>query len=270
MATYVDASHNMLFRLDHDPWMEDLAKSGDADVTGYQEAEGGEQRAVLKEFCAANNRGLYHPASSGNPISWRKDVFSVVRINRKPVQGVVTAHLGALALGIDAEFNPARDFTWVGLNHKGTGKKILRVNVHPLAGGTKPESNPDNTDSNELSAYKDWGIGQYWLDVLSFVAGQMSLQDPGPRTMTNLWDVVSLGGDYNAAMDNFARWYYPAPLLEGLFEHDKNLRGLDHLQHAFGSDVQVTRRWAEAGNTDHSIHFVERRFVDVPDFQRQR
>jgi len=266
---YIDATHNLYFRLDQEDWREDLAKSSDGDITGYQEGGDSDVRRVLKEFCAAHGRGLYHPAGSGNPISWKKDVFSQVRIGGSLVRGAITAHPGAVAMGLDASYNPERDFTWVGLTHKASGKKVLRVNVHPLAGGTKKESDPDNTDSDALSEYKDWGLGQYWLDVVSFTAAQMSLQDRGPRAMTSLWDIVTLGGDYNAAMDNFGRWYYPAPMLEPLFVHDKYLRGLDHLQHAYGADVRTERRWAEAGNTDHALHFVERSILDVPDFPRQ-
>jgi len=267
--SYVDASHNLFFRLDQGDWREDLVKSSDGDVTGYQEGAGGDVRRVLKEFCAAHGRGLYHPAGTGNPISWKKEVFSMARVEGSLVRGAINAHPGAVAMGIDAKYNPARDFTWVGLTHKASGKKLLRINVHPLAGGTKREDNPDNTDSDELSQYKDWGIGQYWLDVLSFAAAQMSLQDPGRESMTSLWDIVTIGGDYNAAMDNYARWYYPAPMLDALFVRDKYLGGLDHLQHAFGADVRDERRWAEQGNTDHRIHYMQRTILDVPDFPRQ-
>jgi hypothetical protein len=268
-SKYIDASHNFLFTLPKAKWLEDLAKSDAGDITGYQECEGSGQRATLKEHCAATGRGLYHPKSCGNPISWKKDLFSPVRIDGKNYRGVIEAHLGATAMGVDAKFNPPRDFAYVGLTHTETGKKVLRINVHPLAGGTKLESNPDNRDSVALSKYKDWGIGQYWLDVLSYTAGQMSKQDPGLRAMTNYWDIVTIGGDYNAAMSNKDRWYYPANLLAPLFVPDSLKAGLDHMQHGNGSDVKVTRRWAVSGHTDHRIHFVERTIVNVPDFPRQ-
>jgi hypothetical protein len=270
MATYIDASHNMEFSLNPDKWKPDLVKSAEGDITGYQEVELGPTRATLREFCTANNRGLYHPDHSGNPVSWRKDMFSVTRgRDGKPVKGCIQSHPSAEQMGIPVKFNPARDIVYIGFNHKATGKKILRVNVHPTAGATKPESAKDNTDSDELSIYKDWAIGQYWLDILSFVAGQMSIQDPGIATKTNFWDVVTLGGDYNAALNRTDRWYYPGSMLPALFEPDVQMRGIDHLQHAHGSDVHDGRRWAVDGNTDHQIHFVERTFVSITDFPRQ-
>ena len=270
MATYIDASHNMEFTLNPDKWRPDVAKSDLGDITGYQEAEGTGPRAVLREFCAANNRGLYHSKDTGNPISWKRDKFSVVRgLDGKQVKGTHSVHRSATAMGIPVKYNPERDFCWIGLNHKGTGKKILRVNVHPIAGGTKPESDKDNVDSDALSAWKDWSIGQYWLDIMSFVSAQMSIQDPGIANKVGFWDVITLGGDYNAALSDKDRWYYPGTLLPALFEADEQQRGLDHLQHTHGSDVRAGRRWAVGGNTDHQIHFVERVFITVADFQRQ-
>jgi len=153
--------------------------------------------------------------------------------------------------------------------YKPTGKKVLRINVHTLQGGTKLEKDPDNRDSDELSRFKDWGIGQYWLDVLAFTAGQMSRQDPGPQAMTPLWDIVTIGGDYNAFLDRTDRWYYPGAMLPALFVNDSRQRSLDHLQHGHGSDVKVARRWTQAINSDHSLHLVERTILNVPDFPRQ-
>jgi hypothetical protein len=268
-GTYVDCSHNVEFSLNEAKWKPDVVKSGEGDITGYQEAEGTGPRTVIKDYCIAHNRGRYHPTGSGNAISWKRELFRPVVVNKKKVNGMIQSHLGAIAMGIDVKYNPARDFTYVGLLHKETGKKILRVNVHPIAGATKPESAAANTDSDALSVYKDWAVGQYWLDILSFVSAQMSLQDPGTKTMTNFWDVISLGGDYNAALNDKDRWYYPGALLPALFEPDEQLRGLDHLQVAHGSDTRPGHRWAVDANSDHQIHFIERTFVDVADFPRQ-
>jgi hypothetical protein len=269
MTTYVDVSHNMLFTLPPSKWLQDLQKSHAGDVTGYQEAEGSDQRHTLKAFCDKFGRDLYHPPRCGVPISWKKNVFSYVVISDKPVRGIRHVTKSAEAMGVDAKFNPHRDFTWVGLTHKPTGKKVLRINVHTLQGGTKLEKDPDNRDSDELSKFKDWGIGQYWLDILAFTAGQMSRQDPGPQAMTPLWDIVTIGGDYNAFLDRADRWYYPGALLPALFVNDSRQRSLDHLQHGHGSDVKVARRWTQAINSDHSLHLVERTILNVPDFPRQ-
>jgi hypothetical protein len=272
MAGFTESTHNMLFTLNKAKWFEDLEKSDNADLTKYQEAEGKPQREALQEWCTKKNRGLYHPKSCGNPISWSKTVFQpVVKANGKPACGVRQVHKSAEAMGVPAKFNPPRDFSWMGLEHTATKNKILAINVHPLAGATKRESAPGNTDSPALSVYKDWGIGQYWLDVVSMVAAQMSIQDPGPQEKASFWDVVTLGGDYNAAMDNKREWYYPASILAALFISDTEfLGGLDHMQATHHSDVRQVRRWKVQGNTDHSIHFAQWEFVPRPDFPRDK
>jgi len=268
VSAFTDATHNLLFQLNGDQWLRDMGKSGKAHLTGYQEAEGDPARATLAEFSKAHNRGLYHPPDCGNPISWDLDTFRQIKVNGQPVEGVHESHAGATRMGIKAKFNPPRDFAWVGLVHRATGKRVLRINVHPLAGATKRESNPDNPDSDELSAWKDWGIGQYWLDVLAFTAEQMSVQDPGVETTAAFWDVILLGGDFNAAMDNGRRWYYPACMLPALYGEDELRGGLDHLLATHGSDVKPGRRWSVAGFTDHRIHFLEYDLRDVADFPR--
>lgn len=270
MMKYIDATHNMWFRLQTTPnkWKEDLAVSGQADIVGYSEADGDKQRAVLAAFCADTDRGLYHPQHSDSAISWKTDVFRQVRIEGVPVHGRIVSHASAIAMGINRKYNPGRDFTWVGLLHRDTRQRILRINVHPLAGGTKPESR--STDGPELSEYKDWGIGQYWLDVVSFAAGQMSMQRGEKITDDrSLWDIVSLGGDYNAELDRAERWYYPGALLPALFEPDAMVNGLDHLQVSHGSDARPVRRWAVNAHTDHRLHFVEREIREREDFPGQ-
>lgn len=271
MVEFTDASHNILFRLKREQWLADLKRSGRSDVTGYQEVEGDPARRVVAEFCKAQRRGLYHPPHCGNPISWRSSVFEQV-ITDVPVQGVHDSHRGARAMGIKTKFNGPRDFTWVGLKHKPTGKLVLRVNVHPVAEATSRESDPRNDTPNETVArWKDWAIGQYWLDVVAFVAEQMSIQEAGRTTTAAFWDAILLGGDYNGGLDNGRRWYYPGALLPALFINDTKFQpGLDHLQHSRGSDVAVVERWRQPGYTDHAIHFVKRRFVNVPDFPRER
>lgn len=273
MVEFTDASHNILFSLKRERWMSDFKRSGRSEITGYQEVDGDGARNALSDFCKAQRRGLYHPMHCGNPISWRSSAFTqVILPDGSPAQGVHDSHRSALAMGIKVKFNGPRDFTWVGLKHLLTGKLVLRLNVHPVAEGTSPESHPSNDTPNPTVArWKDWAVGQYWLDVIAFVAEQMSIQEQGNTTTASFWDVILLGGDYNAALDNRRRWYYPGALLPALFEQDaKFLAGLDHLQHGHGSDVGVVERWRQPGYTDHPIHFVKRRFTNVPDFPRER
>lgn len=270
MAAIVVATHNMLFLLNPTKWNQDLAKSGMAHVTGYQEAEGKEQRQTLVDYCAKAARGLYHPKSCGNPISWNKSTYDQAIVKDKPVQGVRDVHLGAVAMGVNAKFNPPRDFAWVGLVHKASQQKHLIINVHPLAGGTKPEDAKDNTDSDALSAYKDWGIAQYWLDIMAFTAAEMSVNDPGAKSMTQLWDAILLVGDFNAQMNNARRWYYPGAMLLALYHQDPQVQGLDHIMRTKGSNLKAGERSSQAGNTDHRIHFQRYTITDVPDYPREK
>jgi hypothetical protein len=270
MSSYIDASHNVLYTLNPEKWMPDLDKSGRGDIVGYQEGDVGPARTTIREWCKANNRGLFAPTKCDLPISWKKDVFTLVRRpDKTAIQGTREVHQSAPQMGVPAKFNPARDFSYVGLKHTQTGKKILRINVHPVAGGTKLESDPDNHDTDQVSIWKDWGVGQYWLDVVSFVAGQMSRQEPVEDSLKSFWDIITLGGDFNAYLDRTERWYYPGALLPSLFVNDKLIKGLDHLMHAHGSDVKQGKRWTVAANSDHRIHFQERTIITVPDFPRQ-
>lgn len=267
--TFVQATHNMLYTMNDAKWRQDLAKSGKAAVVvGYQEAEGSAARATLAAWHKEQNRGLWHPRGSGNPIGWGKWSFpSVVKVDGAPFRGFRTSHLSAPSMGVDAKFNPARDFSWVGLQHRG-GERILFVNVHPLAGGTKPEADPGNTDSDQLSRYKDWGVGQYWLDVTGFVAGEMS-RNEGEKSMAPFWDSICLMGDYNASLENRDRWYYPGSLLPALFRPDPQPKGLDHIQATHGSNLVAGRRWTQKGNTDHLLNYQSWSIKAVSDFPRQ-
>lgn len=266
MATFTDGTHNLLFRLDPDKWRADLEKSAAASLTGYQEAEGKPQRITLKDWCAANGRGLYHPKSCGNPISWDSDVWEEWSPTDKKFRGCKHSHLSAVAMGVNAKMNPARDFVWLGLRHKATQRTVLRINVHPLAGGTRAPGVEEDKDSPALDAYKNWGITQYWLDIVSFAAREMS-RNPDQKSRERVWGSVLLGGDYNGdlILQKSDEWYYPSRILPSLFVTDKQVNGLDHLQHAHGSDVVAGKRWKVDGFTDHRIHFQEREFKTVPD-----
>ena len=266
MARFIDCSHNMLFSLNRDKWNADLAKSGIADLVGYQEAGGDNTRAVLAAWCKAHGFGLYHPAGTSNPIGWKTAVFSEIlrESDKKPVQGQKDVHPSAISMGVDYKYNPAGDFTWKGLLHKASGQKILRVNRHAPAGATTPTS----PHPPALEKWKNWAAGQYWLDVISFVTRYASVGTSDPKAQQSYWDVILLGGDYNGDLlrQNTDEWYYPSRILQGLFPDDSNVRGLDHLQHMYGGDVKPVRRWSVAGNTDHRIHFITREFVEVTDF----
>lgn len=270
--SFVASTHNILFALEKTPdkWKEDLVKSSGSTVaiTNYQEAEGEKARATIREWCVKHNRSLFHPENTGNPISWDNATFEQLVVANSKIGGVKEVHASAREMGVPAKFNPARDFTFVGLKHRATGKSVLVINVHPVSGATAPADRPGNDDSPELAAWKDWAIGQYWLDVLSFTARQMSRPDPGVEALTPFWDIILLGGDFNAATANEKQWYYPGAMLDSLYLPDTLERGLDHLMRTITSDCSVADRWKVEGNTDHSIHFCKYRILDeVQDFK---
>lgn len=244
MTTFTDAAHNLLWRLDADAWAHDLRLSGVADLVGYSEAEGDGQRKALASYCRAQGRGLYHPQGSGNPVSWKRDVWRALPQER----GVVEVH----AKHPTAKYNPARDVVWVGLRHKATGARVLRINVHPVAGATKPEG--DTPWGDGLDAWKDWAIRQYYLAVVAFTAQQLARET---------WDAVLLGGDFNGRLENQQEWYYPGPLLLGLFERDAAPRSIDRLVWTRSSNVRQVRRWSQhkGVRSDHALQFAEYRLL---------
>lgn len=269
---FVHGTHNMLFNLTPAKWLQDLEKSGVADICHYQEAGSSKVKGVIQTFCDNNRRGLYIPDKSGNLISWNRRVFKRFRDeNGEFIQGVHDAHLGASDMGINIKDNPPRDFSWVGLRHEGTGDQVLTINVHPVAGATSRESAPDpRFKTPEANMWADWAFGQYWLDVLAFICTQMSTQDPGSKTRTAFWDSILIGGDYNASLDNDREWYYPGLLMNGVLVPDSRLAGLDHLQFTRHSNLGVVDRWSQAANTDHRLHFVKLNIQEVADFPRDR
>lgn len=246
MARYIDATHNMLYKLSPDKWQQDLAKSSRSAICGYQEAVGGPQRKVLKDHCDQMERGIYHPPGCGTPLSWARSVFEKLPEG----SGVIKVHEAHPT----HRFDPARDITKVALKHKKTGKRFLNYNVWPTSGAERPEPNHLPPSLND---WKDWAFAQYWLDLMADVAKQMG---------SERWDVITLRGDYNGSLINRSEWYYPASMLGALFRPDWKRDGLDHHQHTHGSDVVIVRRWVRECNSDHDIHFVEREIKDIKNY----
>jgi hypothetical protein len=265
MPQFTVGTHNMLFKLDAKRWDADLQESDKAEVVGYQEAADAPQRNALTRHAAATNRAV----SAGHlPISWDIDTFRHVTLGGLIFAGEQKVHKSAIGMGIDAKFNPPRYFGWVGLRHIETREKFLFVNVHPVAGGTKPESHPTHKDGERLSIYKDWGVAQYWFDVVSFVAGEMSRDRGKADRFSPFWDGIVLLGDFNATMDNKEEWYYPANLLDPFFHADPQRKGIDHIMRTRGSDLKPVKRWQEPANTDHDLEFQTYRLKEITDFPR--
>lgn len=238
-------AHNLLFRLNRAKWLEDMQKSNEARLVFYSEGGSAEVRKALAENAELNNRGLFAPETTGNHIGWDLDVFT-----RLPKQrGVVEVH----ARHPHRRMNPGTDFSWQGLRHNTYGKTVLAVAVHPVAGYTSPGGREGTEQNVEYNQWLDWGAQQYWLDIVSFVAGQMSLE---------IWDDIVVGGDYNAPMgptkDDRAddEWWYPYRLAGSILRPDESGH-IDHLLLTRDSESKVSKRWKKSGFTDHPIIFSQ-------------
>lgn len=245
--SFVDATHNLLFRLDATKWRSDLQVSARSHLCSYSEAGDPPQRQALAEHCENAGRGLYHPPGTGNPISWRTDQFREIPNEH----GVVEAHRRAPSDG-GLRGGP-RDFVWLGLHHLASGKKVLRISVHPVPGAWKtPNTAPDK--HGNIEAWLDWATRRHWLKVLEFTAAQVAREE---------WDIVLLGGDFNCALENDRSWYFPGPMLRGLYRHDDKPRAIDRLVWAHASECTQERRWAvhHGVHSDHAIHFAEYRLL---------
>lgn len=242
MARFTVASHNMLFRLDAKRWAHDLDLSAVADLRGFQEAVDSGPRAAVVRHAHAKGLAIFEP-KHGNPIVWNSAVFDDAEVEIEEF-----VHRSAIADGLTlAKFNPARYIQGKGLVHKATGKRVLFLNVHPTAGGTMREPNKFGP---RLNAWKNKAIERYWLAVIQIVTREMR---------KDRWDVIILGGDWNARMTDRAEWYFPARLLAGLFREDEIAHGLDHVTLTRNSAATVERRWAmnEDVFSDHALHFAE-------------
>ena len=266
MTSFLDASHNMLFSMSRDKWLADLAKSGKADLVGYQEAEGRNQRLTLNEWSEKNDRKLYLPAGTGCGIGWKKGVFGYYGPGDAWFHGMHRSHPSAEGMGFKTKYLPSMEYVYVGLYHHKAKKSVLRIDVHPISGATRTVLK-DNDKEPGITQWKNWAIQQYWLDVVAFTAKEMGRPANAKQPMKRFWDVIIIGGDYNGdlhlAKDD--EWYYPSRILPSLYAKDRIQGGLDHMQHAYGSDVSIARRWQVSANSDHNIHFTSRVFKTVDD-----
>lgn len=250
MATFTVGTHNVLFRLDRERWLEDLDRSHEvADVRLFQEGGSKKFRRTLRKH--KNMRGLrkYHPHATECPIAWRRDVWKPMW-KESGAKGASLVHPGA---GF-AKFNPKRSIVWKGLTHRKTGKRVLFVNVHATAGYAKDERKTPWGD--RLDDWKNWAARQMWLAVVAFLAEQMKRE---------VWDVIVLGGDFNARLNNRGEWYYPGPMLDGLtIEDEETPRSIDRLVLTRDSRAKTKRRWGSRRgyHTDHAVHFARVRLDD--------
>jgi hypothetical protein len=241
MARFTVASHNLLFKLDDRRWRADLDKSTSrASLLGFQEANGAPTRKTLHAYLTEHGFDYYAPRGTDCHIAWNPDIFEPI----EGEQGNKRVHDSAGFM----RYNPARYLTWKGFVHKPTGKRVLFYNIHPTAGFTKPE---DKTDwGPKANEWKNEAARDFYTTLLAHVARKMN---------ENLYDVIIIGGDWNASLRNEGEWYFPGALFDGLIvEHPKEMPGLDHIVITVDSDATIEKRYAvrEGVHSDHALHFA--------------
>lgn len=230
--TYTVAAHNIWFKLPAWKKKRDFKKSAKATITTYCEAKN--DRVLLRSLCRKYDRELFFDNDDiGNPISYDPSKAEIipgqtwvhlVHEDPKPIPG------------------PARGYTAVGFRLLHTGRRVLVISVHPENGYAKGERN--NPWGPKVNKHKDWSATQYWLDIVSFVAAQMSRE---------YWDDIVISGDFNARMNNKNEWYYPARMLEALTRPSLTAGGIDHIITTRDSKSRVVGVLKMKGHTDHPI-----------------
>lgn len=209
------------------------------DVGGLQEVE----EAAVEPFRRWRKRhratfGMYRPkrAMGAIPVVWRKAVF-------RPIRGRTYSrrtHRGRRGV------SPARGVVGRGLRHRATGTRWLVLNTHAVNAYTKNRS---------PQRWRDTQAEAHWLTVLAVAAEHVA---------SGRWDVVCLVGDFNATWYADAEWWYPGPLLGGLFSSGTpGKASIDHLLVARGSGTHTRARYRRIpAKSDHALQI---RVLSPPD-----
>lgn len=121
------------------------------------------------------------------------------------------------------------------------GATALVVNTHAVSGYNRVRASP----------WRRAAARAHWTKMLQLT---------GIWALSRRYDVILLGGDFNAPPAACRAWYFPGPLLDPLYEPDKR-RSIDQLRTARNPTLPVTvvRRWALTGL--HSDHAAELRQI---------
>lgn len=119
-----------------------------------------------------------------------------------------------------------------------SGATVLVVNTHAVSGYNRVRPSP----------WRRAAARTHWTTLLQLT---------GRWALSRRYDVILLGGDFNAPPAARRAWYFPGPLLDPLYEPDKQ-RTIDQLRTARNPTrpVTVLRRWSVTGlYSDHAAQF---------------
>lgn len=159
-----------------------------------------------------------------NPISWKKTVWE------KKDEGFLKTHGGL------AKVSPSRYITWVELEHKKTGQRVVRLNTHLVSGawsGQKPTT--------------EWRRAQWNTHMAKLKDLVEKFEKQGK--------VVIVGGDFNR--DSHKVLGKDVRYASGLDAPTHGKRTLDYVMHTPHDDLRRVGSRAEKGyRSDHNAVIV--------------
>lgn len=212
----------------------DMLEAADhSDLFGMQENYTAATHSAIRQFRVRKPHwNVWIPAKAiDNPIAYNSEVWREI-----PGKRVVRVHPG------QAGITPSREITGLPLEHKATGVRVFRINVHAI--------NAFDKTGFKMPALRDRYAERYFRALADLIA-----------EVDGKYDAVLIGGDFNVTFDQHDFGWYPGPLLRPLCVFDA-AKGIDHLMQVRGSHVVSVRRWSRAVWSDHNLHLHTYRFTD--------
>ena len=190
----------------------------EASIIGWQEIDPQRYRDAIRNLPEHWNH--FMPKGSTNPISWNGNIW------KKVAGDSITTHPGR------AEVSPHRNITWVKLEHKDTGKKIVRINTHLISGAWSNAPKKDKAWRQEM-----WK--EHMRDLDQLVA---RFERQGHE--------VIIGGDFNR--DSFRVMGDDVRFDNKLNVGTHGKSTLDYLMHTKGPELRKLDAWVHRGYaSDH-------------------
>ncbi len=160
-----------------------------------------------------------------NPISWKKSIWE------KKDEGFMKTHGGL------AKVSPSRYITWVELEHKKSGQRVVRLNTHLVSGAW---SSPKPTT--------EWRRAQWNTHMKKLDALVEKFEKQGK--------VVIVGGDFNR--DSHRVLGKDVRYASGLHTPTHGNRTLDYIMHTPHEDLRKLGARSEGGyRSDHDAVIVK-------------
>jgi hypothetical protein len=233
MPLWTEATLNVLRTNKAPEVLEDLLKAyKHAEVIRIQENTTPAVEKAIRRFVEETGAMVHHAREC--PIIWNPKAFQAADLG-----SLRRTHPGK------AGVSPGRLYSWQPLLHVPSDTHTLVVNTHAVAGYAKT-----GNDAPGSQDYRDEAAQYHWLTGVALLGEWMVEIERGR------YDGVGIGGDFNARMNNFDEWWYPAPLIGPLLREDDKQDSIDHILYTRNSRIKVGRRWAVNVNSDHNLHLA--------------